>query len=738
MRRAARSFGVVDPALLAARLRGFGQPAEYDMPLEIVRNAVVFHARGLINTRAIQNNLDWVWPYWIERQFDPEDVSFLPRSANFSHINLTHRNWTAVGLPDLAVYSLVDPRGLVMPLHDGWAVDAWVVPGNGLRLVPSQLTSVRQELDVSRQAVRTGSTAGDLGLLAEAVMVFVGNEPWLELNYAATSGVAADLVVALRPYNTEGIQFIDTIDALPDDAGWLVNRSQELRFGGRPDRMVHSYYAEGDVFHRLHETRHGHVACPVGMASAAACFAVPAGGRRVATVRIPLGREARREHGSVWRTTSWRTARETVARFILPDERHQFLCDAAVNTLLHLSAGKVYPGPYTYRRFWFRDASLMLEALLQLGAIERVRAHLDTFPRLQKHDGYFESQEGEWDSNGEVLWVFGRFAALTGEPLSASWCRALEKGARWLARKRLPETGRPQDGLLPAGFSAEHFGPNDHYYWDVFWAIGGLRGAAAALENSGHRAAAAQARELADKFARSVERSINEHAVPRGRGAVPASPFRRMDSGAIGVLVADYPLQLYPSGDDRVGRTVDHFLRHHFVNGGFFQDMTHSGVNIYLTLAVAQSLLRAGDPRWQPIIRHVAADASPTGQWPEAIHPMTGGGCIGDGQHGWAAAEWVRWVRNAFVREEAGALVLGSGLLPEWLDARRPLGIRGMATPWGAVTVEFEPVGEVGWTVRVAGSWREPAPRMTIALPGRKPVPLPEDEREMIVETAAP
>ena len=29
------------------------------------------HLRGLLNTLAIQSNRDWVWPFWVERQFDP-------------------------------------------------------------------------------------------------------------------------------------------------------------------------------------------------------------------------------------------------------------------------------------------------------------------------------------------------------------------------------------------------------------------------------------------------------------------------------------------------------------------------------------------------------------------------------------------------------------------------------------------------------------------------------------------
>lgn len=120
----------------------------------------------------------------------------------------------------------------------------------------------------------------------------------------------------------------------------------------------------------------------------------------------------------------------------------------------------------------------------------------------------------------------------------------------------------------------------------------------------------------------------------------------------MGSLVADYPLQILPPGNRAVARTVDFLMTRCFHEGGFFQDMIHSGVNAYLTLSIAQTLLRNDDPRYANLLETVADLASPTGQWPEAIHPRTRGGCMGDGQHGWAAAEWVQLVRNLFVREE--------------------------------------------------------------------------------------
>src|ERR1051325_259244 len=157
--RVARAYGFLDPVALLASLRGFAQPSEVAEPIELLRAGMLFHASGLVNTKAIQNNLDWIWPYWVERQFNPADESFIPRAFSFSHINLTHRNWTAVGMPDVPFYPIVDPRGLVTPLFDGWSLDFWLVPEQGAAQVPSKLREFNQQLAFDGETLRVSSRA---------------------------------------------------------------------------------------------------------------------------------------------------------------------------------------------------------------------------------------------------------------------------------------------------------------------------------------------------------------------------------------------------------------------------------------------------------------------------------------------------------------------------------------------------------------------------------------------------
>ncbi len=406
----------------------------------------------------------------------------------------------------------------------------------------------------------------------------------------------------------------------------------------------------------------------------------------------------------------------------LPEPLFQRLFEAAVRSLvLHSPGGEVYPGPYTYKRFWFRDAAFILHALLCLGLEGRVERVLDTFPERQRPSGFFHSQEGEWDSNGEALWILERFCRLTGRPPKPAWSRAIAKGARWIGRKRLPAGGELRTaGLLPAGFSAEHLGPNDYYYWDDFWGVAGLRAGAFLLEGLGAGERAAALRGEADRFAADLTASLARVAVRLGRPGMPASPYRRLDCGAVGSLAAGYPLQLFAPDDPRLLDTVAFLLERAMVNGGFFQDVIHSGINPYLTLHLAQVLLRGGDPRALDLFRTVAELASPTGEWPEAIHPGTGGGCMGDGHHVWASAEWVLMQRNCFVREEGARLILAAGIFPAWLAQESPIAFGPAPTAFGSVSLTIVPTGEA---VRLdwEASWRQPPEAIEVRLPGFVP-----------------
>lgn len=750
VRRAARAYGIADPAMWLARIRSFARPSEVAEPIELLRAGILFHARGIVNTRAIQHNLDWIWPYWVERQFDPEDVSFIPRGFAISHVNLTHRNWTAIGLPELSIYPIVDPRGLVTPVQDGWSIDFWLLDADGKALVPCRASdeAVVQRLVMDESlSVVTTSRLNDAVLEQSAAVELQDGQPTVIVNIDAASPGGGALIVAIRPYNPEGVQFIDQIEALPQHDGFRVNDRLEVLMDRPADLLLSSDYDDGDVFRALVQAIRGadennewsDVHCKVGMATAAAIYRFE-GDQTSLQVRVPLKKELsllgnKKEFNP---NITWPKVRAEVAALRLPDERFQYLYDAAVHTLVLLSADEIVPGPYTYRRFWFRDACIMMNALLAIGLTSHCRRAIDRFPSRQLRDGYFRSQEGEWDSNGQVLWILDRYVAVTGEQLSDAMLRSVAKAIEWIDRKRVKDDSDPlHEGLLPAGFSAEHLGPNDHYYWDDFWAEAGLHAAARIYARLGRPHEERDARAKAEDLRRAIDRSIHRTPAWRSLGGIPASPYRRIDSGAIGSLVADFPLQLYPPAAPPIMATVEALLRRCFLHGGFFQDVIHSGINAYLTLDIAQTLLRAGDARYRDLIEAVAGLASPTGQWPEAIHPQTFGGCMGDGQHGWAAAEWVMMIRSCFVREEEDRLIIGSGLFAEWFESEEDLLFGPTLTRWGRVTVRIaRPAIEP--TLVIDAHWLGQPPRVDVEIPGFRKVSGIHCSQSLVLERDGP
>ncbi|MBF0490048.1 MAG: hypothetical protein HQL15_05445 [Candidatus Omnitrophica bacterium] len=743
---AARSQGFLDPIKLLSQLQNFAQPSEVAAPTELIRSGVVLHARGLINSLAIQHNLDWVWPYWVECQYDPNNDAFIPRSFSLTQINLTHRNWTALGVPGGSEFPLVDPRGLLTPFYDSWSIDVWIIPKKGYPLIPSRLPEVQTSiLTISQKmhihdnfCVTTQSGLDQCKLELNACVIGSAKDPVCQLKVTAEVFVEAQLVIALRPYNPEGVSFVHKITLLEDALGWQVN-DEHLIFLDKPaDQWVFSDYHRGDVYSSVSASSRGAggpkplpcdeeaIVCKVGMATAAAVYHLEAGQTQEVIISAPLSKkifknESLKENQDVAQL-AWNKSLQGSCQLQIPDKHFQFLYEAAIHTMILHSPKEVYPGPFIYRRFWFRDAAFILYALLCVGLKARVRGALDCFRARQTAQGYFLSQEGEWDSNGEALWNMRQYCEMTGSLPPDEWKESIYKAGKWICKKRLSaKEDSPHAGLLPSGFSAEHLGPNDFYYWDDFWGVAGLSASAylsAAYNDEGQ---AAYFKTKSQVLLGYINQSLKKVEGRLGRLAMPASPYRRMDTGAIGSLVASYPLRVLQQDDARVLDTANYLMQNCLVHGGFFHDMTHSGINPYLTLHLAQVYLRAGDSRYLGLMSAVAQLASPTGQWPESVHPRTGGGCMGDGQHVWAAAEWVLMIRNCFVREEEEGLILCSGIPPSWLKTKEPMIFGPAPTRFGDIHISMTFLGEM-IQIEWQGQWFTQEPVIDIQLPGFKKV----------------
>ncbi len=733
IRRIAKNQGFLDPVALLSQFNKFAQPSEVAAPVELLRAGLIFHARGLINARTIQNNLDWIWPNWVQRQFNPLDKAFIPRSFSLTHVNITSRNWTAVGLPDCAAFPIVDSHGLITPFYDGWSIDGWILLPSGKNLLGPFVQSPWQKLMFNEDSlwIETILKYGGMSIHSSVDVLMEEGEAVCRTKYRARSEEAGFFVVALRPFNPEGVSFVHTLSCDNKKTRWIVNEGEHVLFDTPIDRHVVSCYREGDVFQNLlsRETRTSRK-CDVGLISAAAIYKLPRGQDREFTVRIPLAKDP--ETPQIFPAADpqpqWSSALESRCRIQIPDKQMEFLFDAAIRAIILHSPLDTYPGPFYYKCFWFRDAVFIVHTLLCIGLHKRAERIINQFIPRQTLTGYFESQYGEWDSNGQVLWLFHRFHQLTGNPCKYDWMKALVKGGKWLRRKRTSSTiDKPHAGLLPAGFSAEHLGNNDYYYWDDLWGAAGLAAAAELCRQTGDQQNAEAFQRESEHFMLCIERSLLRSREIRKYDGFPASPYRRMDAGSVGSIIISYPLQLCSPQEPRLINTLQFLLDQCFIEQAFFQDITHSGLNNYLSLHCAQCFLRAGDDRFLPIVERAAELASPTGQWPEAIHPQTLGGCMGDGQHIWAAAEWVMMLRNMFVREEEEGLILFSGIPQKWFKEQEEIQMGPVHTKFGPITVKAE-IKDNGIWGKWDAEWRRSPAQLSLQFMGYKPVSIPAPE----------
>jgi hypothetical protein len=719
LRRLAKAQGFLDPMVVFSNLQHFSKPSEVWVPVELLRSGAVLQARGLINSQAIQNNLDWVWPFWVERQFNPNDKAFIPRAFSLTHINLTHRNWTAVGVPEFPDFPIVDSCGLVTPFFDGWSVDAWIIHEKNV-FIPSRLNHVEQGLDLQDTfAVLTKAQSKEF-VLESRTEVRKADAPVCTITFSVQAVSSSWLMICVRPYNPEGVSFIKNISVLDGDEGWTINNQNDIYLDKKPFCYAFANYHSGDLHDKDHlsnikQQEARSVSCDIGMATSAALYPIEPDKYQQVTVKVPLSKDMRD-------CAKWPDYQQGLCTLKVPDKQFQFLYEVALKTIILLSSQEIYPGPFTYKRFWFRDAAFILQAMMAVGIFRNMEKIIDRFPARQNPLGYFMSQDGEWDSNGQVIWAMKRYLDTTHQEVKKEWRSSIYKAAKWIGHKRRSTKNDPlHAGLLPAGFSAEHFGPSDFYYWDDYWAVTGLRDASLLARAKDPRLAEDFMREGNDLL-NAIENSLSLVQIKLHHPGIPASPSRRMDAGAIGCLVASYPLQIYGPKDDRILQTTKFLMDKYFMLGAFYHEISHSGINIYLSLHIAQVLLRAGSPKFLDIVKAVAALATTTGQWPEAIHPRTKGGCMGDGQHVWASAEWVMMIRNMFVREEheARMVVLCSGIPQEWLNPGETLFLGPTQTVYGEISVTIKVVDEI--EISWLAHWHNLAPRIEIRLPAHDPI----------------
>ena len=686
------------------------------MPAELLAPGTRTLARGVLTARLLSVGRDRPWPTAFTRQMDPDDPGFVPRSLLPVHLNLNYRDWTTLGLPGRPDEAIVDPGGWLTPFRDSPSIAVWVGDSRSLyTLGPlpgwgrDDGVDLRQERLYDAPVVRTTARRADVEVRVDTFPVIVDGRlvfgMTVRLRMLAQAPRPVRLGFAIRPSNPEGIAPL--FDLIRREGGWWMADGKPLMFlPHRGDEVHLSTWSGGDVYGKVGGVTRdarprptvipglSQVTCPVGQAHGVELYRVNLSRgetfKRTAycATDVSVGEVIRRS--STTRLTAgmradWEGHLRAGARIELPV--YDGLLRSCRATLLALCDGKdITPGPATYHGFWYRDAAFLLAALNRLGFSRRSAEVLRSYPGRQARSGAWLSQGGEWDGSGAAIWALMDHVWLTGDRalLRQVWPSIL-KAARWIMATR-------EDGMMPPGWSAEHLGPSDRYWWDALWSCAGLREAAMGARWLGKRE---EEREL-----------MLDHGTwldilraRMGEGPVGAAPGRRMDSAAVSVLAAAWPLRLMSAAEQPMAKTGQWLLDHCMVEGGLFHDVGHAGVNPVLTCWLAQVRLAQGDSGAVQHLDYLAEHARGTGTWPEAFHPLRGG-VMGDGDHGWAAAEVAMLCRNLVLLEDGSTLHLFRGTDRRWFNGETLL--EGVPTRFGPVELRAG-----GGRVQLSGRWRE-------------------------------
>jgi hypothetical protein len=270
---------------------------------------------------------------------------------------------------------------------------------------------------------------------------------------------------------------------------------------------------------------------------------------------------------------------------------------------------------------------------------------------------------------------------------------------------------------MPRSLSAEHLGTVDQYYWDSFWSMAGLRALSRIAWELQRESDAKTFEAETFEFQRDLLASLQLVEQRLGAPLIPSAPFRPFDESAIGSVSSIYPLNLFDASVLSPETTLK-AIAVKFIDGrGFFHPIIHSGYNVYLTLQVAHALLDKGeiDQAWR-IATSAFRQATTTQTFPEAIHPKTGGGAMGDGHHGWAAAEVVLFIRDCFLREREDVLELFAGASPHLMKRGCDIKITDARTAFGKLSVSMEFLSANRFNISFTSSFFPKASLKTINL----------------------
>lgn len=366
-----------------------------------------------------------------------------------------------------------------------------------------------------------------------------------------------------------------------------------------------------------------------------------------------------------------------------------------------------------YHQFFLRDASDIVHMYDITGYPDIARQVLNFFPRWQRPDGNFISQDQEYDAWGEVLWAYGQHYRLTKDRAFAeSVFPSIRKAVAWL------EISRRQDPLHIMIASDVHDNEDipGHITGYNFLALAGLKNAVMMAQDLGYREDATRFQKDYDDYHAAFLKVLDE-ITAKFNGYIPPTLDGKAGGQDWGNLLGTYPEHILTPFDPRVTATLKTAQSKY--QEGIMTYGDGRWLHHYLTIKNTLTELIRGDQ--EQAIREFYALLLHTGSthagFEFCIRPWGDRNFESNlSPHGWFAAEYRTLLRNMLVREDGRELHLLSAISPEWIGAGKSVEARDVPTEFGTMTFKLEQTDESSAVMSCHAQWQT-TPELIVHIP---------------------
>jgi hypothetical protein len=434
-----------------------------------------------------------------------------------------------------------------------------------------------------------------------------------------------------------------------------------------------------------------------------------------------------KEEADVWlaRTLQyWQEIIDGAARIEVPCVKAtEALLAAHVCQLIANDHGELHGGEGFYDQFYIRDGGYQIMELEEAGLLDVAGKAINFYLRSQRPDGRFETQKGQFDANGQALWVLWQYYKITSD---AEWLAKaypqMRRAVDWMmAARREAADDSPFAGVLPAAVA------DGEYLWDgkhhiVGYDLWNLRGLLCTADAARVLGKPDEARALQDE-AKRYRHAID--AAWKRTGLAHFPPSWEKEGTHWGNTETLWPTELFERNDPRVSALLTEVRERH--GGGFIEGTIqwlgrpgaiHPYMSAYSTMA---SLIRGEheavveDFYWY-LLHSAATHAFPEGiyykrrvAWNHTIPHVTG------------ASNYAVMLRHMLLHERDDELHLLLAVPDWWLGEGKEIHVERAPTHFGLMALHVRGTAE-GVRVDLKPPDRCPPGRIVLHLPKSRPL----------------